>query len=515
MTKRNLRIPLILAPLLVAGCSVGPDYATPSAPMPASGNFKEFGGTWEPAKPSDDAIRGKWWEIYHDPQLNALEEKVNISNQNVIEAEAQFREAAAVVKVARAAFYPTVTANPSLTESQASQNTTSRSSSSVSGSGVGGFGGSVSTQHQGAVDISTYNLPMEASYMVDIWGEVRRNVESESATAEASFANLENIRLSYQATLAQDYFELHGQDAQATLLEQTVKSYQDFLTLTKNRYASGIASQADVAQAQTQLDTTRAQLIDLGVARAQFEHAIAVLTGQPPSDFALKRKELPGAPPHVPVGVPSRLLERRPDVAQAERQVASANAAIGVQVAGYFPQVTLTGQSGIEAINISNLFTGPSFMWSIGAAVAQTVFDAGATHGRVQEAQANYDATVANYRQVVLTAMQQVEDDLAGLRILEKEASAEDTAVASAKQSLDVNTNQYKAGIVDYLTVITAQATYLNDEVQSVNIRTRRMTTSVLLIEALGGGWSNSTLPGRYGVADVPQAQQQIDKGKK
>jgi NodT family efflux transporter outer membrane factor (OMF) lipoprotein len=510
--KRLRPLPLLLAPLLVAGCSVGPDYVTPSAPLPASGHFKEFGGTWEPAKPSDDAIRGKWWEIYHDPVLNALEEKVDISNQNVIEAEAQFREAAAVVKVARAAFYPTITANPSLTESQASQNLTSSSSSSSSSS-LSALGGG-SRQHQGAVDISTYDLPVEASYMVDIWGSVRRNVESESATAEASFANLENMRLSYQATLAQDYFELHGQDAQAMLLETTVKSYEDFLTLTKNRYASGIASQADVAQAQTQLDTTRAQLIDLGVERAQFEHAIAVLTGQPPSDFGLKAKGLPLAPPHVPVGVPSRLLQRRPDISQAEREMASANAAIGVQVAGYFPQLTLSGQSGIEAINISDLFTGPSFMWSIGAAVAQTVFDAGATHGRVQEAQANYDATVANYRQTVLTAMQQVEDDLSALRILEKESRAEDVAVASAKQSLDVNTNQYKAGIVDYLTVITAQATYLSDEVQAVNIRTRRMTSSVLLVEALGGGWSTSDLPGRAGVADVPQAQANIDKKK-
>jgi len=512
MTKRNLRLLLLLAPLLAAGCSVGPDYKTPSAPLPASGNFKEFGGSWEPAKPSDDAIRGKWWEIYHDPVLNALEEKVNISNQNVIQAEAQFREAAAVVKVARAAYYPTITANPSVTESEASQHL-STSSSSSSNSNLSQFGGG--STRRSAVDISTYNLPVEASYVADIWGQVRRNVESESATAEASFANLENMRLSFQATLAQDYFELHGQDAQAALLEETVKSYEDFLQLTKNRYASGIASQADVAQAQTQLDTTRAQLIDLGVARAQFEHAIAVLTGQPPSDFGLKRKELPAAPPHLPVGVPSRLLQRRPDIAEAERQVAAANAAIGVQVAGYFPQVTLSGQTGLEAINISNLFTGPSFMWSVGAAVAQTVFDAGATHGRVQEAQANYDATVANYRQVVLTAMQQVEDDLSGLRILEKEAVAENTAVASAKQSLDVNTNQYKAGIVDYLTVITAQATYLSDEVQAVNIHTRRMTTSVLLIEALGGGWSNAELPGRHGVADVPQAQQQIDKGKK
>jgi NodT family efflux transporter outer membrane factor (OMF) lipoprotein len=323
------------------------------------------------------------------------------------------------------------------------------------------------------------------------------------------------MRLSFQATLAQDYFELHGQDAEAELLTRSVKSFEDFLTLTKNRYNSGIASQGDVALAQTQLDTTRAQLIDLGVARAQFEHAIAVLTGQPPSDFAIKEKGLPPAPPHVPIGVPSRLLQRRPDVAEAERQVASANAAIGVQVAGYYPQLTLTGQSGIEAINISNLFTGPSFMWSVGAAVAQTVFDAGATHGRVQEAQANYDATVANYRETVLTAVQQVEDDLSGLRILEKEAVAEDIAVKSANVSLDVSTNQYKAGIVDYLTVITAQTTALNDEVQQVSIQTRRMTTSVLLVEALGGGWTTSQLPGRAGVADVPQAQQQVDKNKK
>ena len=506
------RLPLLLAPLFAAGCSVGPDYVTPTAPMPA-GNYKEFGGTWEPAKPSDDAIRGKWWEIYHDPELNALEEKVNISNQNVIEAEAEFREAAAAVKIARAAYYPTITANPSITESEASQNLTSSSTSSSSGN-LSQFGGG-SSQHRGAVDISTYNLPVEASYMVDIWGQVRRNVESESATAEASFANLENMRLSFQATLAQDYFELHGQDAQADLLTRSVKSFEDFLTLTKNRYASGIASQGDVALAQTQLDTTRAQLIDLGVARAQFEHAIAVLTGQPPSDFGLKEKGLPPAPPHMPIGVPSRLLQRRPDISEAERQVAAANASIGVQVAGYYPQVTLTGQTGIEAINISNLFTGPSFMWSIGAAVAQTVFDAGATHGRVQEAQANYDATVANYKETVLTAIQQVEDDLSGLRILEKEAVAEDIAVKSANVSLDVSTNQYKAGIVDYLTVITAQTTALNDEVQQVTIQTRRMTTSVLLVEALGGGWSTGQLPGRAGVADVPQAQAAISQGHK
>jgi NodT family efflux transporter outer membrane factor (OMF) lipoprotein len=298
------------------------------------------------------------------------------------------------------------------------------------------------------------------------------------------------------------------------LLARTVKSYETYLTLTKNRYASGIASQADVAEAQTQLDTTKAQLIDVGVDRAQYEHAIAVLTGQPPTSFGLKPVVLKGTPPHVPVGVPSELLERRPDVAEAERQVAAANAEIGVQVAAYFPQVTLNAQTGLEAIQFSQLFSGPSFLWSVGPTVAQTLFDAGAIHGRVQEAGANYDATVANYRQTVLTAIQQVEDDLAGLRILESEAAAEDQAVKSANISLDVNTNQYKAGIVDYLTVITSQATALSDEVQAVNIRTRRMTTSVLLVEALGGGWNKSALPGTSGVADVPQAQAEIDKKK-
>jgi NodT family efflux transporter outer membrane factor (OMF) lipoprotein len=410
-----------------------------------------------------------------------------------------------------------VTANPAFTESQASQSTSSSSSGRGSSSGTvvgGGTGGSSGEQHVGAQVVSLYDLPVEASYMVDIWGSVRRNVESESATAEASFANLENMRLSYQATLAQDYFSLHGLDAEADLLARTVKSYETYLTLTKNRYASGIASQADVAEAQTQLDTTKAQLIDVGVDRAQYEHAIAVLTGQPPTSFGLKPVVLKGTPPHVPVGVPSELLERRPDVAEAERQVAAANAEIGVQVAAYFPQVTLNAQTGLEAIQFSQLFSGPSFLWSVGPTVAQTLFDAGAIHGRVQEAGANYDATVANYRQTVLTAIQQVEDDLAGLRILESEAAAEDQAVKSANISLDVNTNQYKAGIVDYLTVITSQATALSDEVQAVNIRTRRMTTSVLLVEALGGGWNKSALPGTSGVADVPQAQAEIDKKK-
>jgi NodT family efflux transporter outer membrane factor (OMF) lipoprotein len=396
--------------------------------------------------------------------------------------------------------------------SQASQNLATGGSSGSSG-GFSGSGGS--RQHAGAQDVSLYNLPAEATYMVDVWGSVRRNVEANTATAEASFANLENARLSYQATLAQDYFSLHGLDAQEELLQTTVASYQKFLDLTTNQYNSGIVSQAAVAAAKTQLDTTKAQLINVGVQRAVYEHAIATLIGKPAPDFSLKTVSLTGTPPMVLVGMPSTLLERRPDIAQAERQVASANASIGVAVAAYYPQLTLSGSTGVEAIEFSQLFSGPSFMWSVGPAIAQTIFDAGKTHGQVQEAQANYDSTVANYRQVVLTAFQQVEDDLSGLRILEDEATAQDQAVAAAQQSLDITLNEYKAGTVDYLNVITAQATALSDELTAVTIRTNRMTTSVLLVEALGGGWDAAKLPTTHGVSDVPEAQGQIVKDKK
>ena len=361
------RVIFLFVPVFLTACSVGPDYVTPSAPVPSTA-YKNH-GDWKPAQPGDDAIRGKWWEIYHDAELNALEDQVNISNQNVIQAEAQFREAAAAVKVARAAFFPTVTANPAFTESQASQSLSSSGGSrggggvveSGSGSGTGVVEGSGSSQHVGATTVSLYDLPVEASYMVDIWGSVRRNVEANTATAQASFANLENMRLSYQATLAQDYFSLHGLDAEEHLLQTTVTSYEQYLVLTKNRYTSGIASQADVAQAQTQLDTTKAQLIDVGVQRAAYEDAIATLIGKPAPDFRLKKVSLTGTPPPIPVGVPSTLLERRPDIAQAERQVASANASIGVEVAGYYPQLTITGSSGLEAIRFADLFSGPSF----------------------------------------------------------------------------------------------------------------------------------------------------------
>ncbi|HUB66358.1 MAG TPA: efflux transporter outer membrane subunit [Candidatus Methylacidiphilales bacterium] len=494
---------LVAVPLFFSGCMVGPDYHQPSTPTSAA-NYKEL-KQWQPAQPNDAQIRGTWWEVYNDPELNRLEEQVNISNQNVIQAEAQFREAAAAVKVARAGLFPTITANPSFTESRSSLDL----SSSGGHSGSGGSGSSPRPTTE-----SLYDLPVEASYMVDVWGSVRRGIQANAATAQASFANLENARLSYQATLAQDYFSLRGLDAEAALLGTTVNLYQKYLDLTTNQYKSGIASQGDVALAQTQLETTRAQLIDLGVQRAQYEHAIAVLTGVSASLFSIDRNPLTGVPPHIPVGVPSTLLQRRPDIANAERQVASANASIGVAVAAYYPSLTLTGSTGVESIHFSDLFTGPSFFWSVGPAIAQTIFDAGRIHGQVQEAQANYESLVAAYRQTVLTAFQQVEDDLAGLRILEQEAAAQDTAVKAAQQSLDIATNEYKAGTVSYLTVITTQTTALNDEVTQVTIRMKRMTTSVLLIEALGGGWDASRLASNHDVSDVPQAQAAIDKGK-
>jgi NodT family efflux transporter outer membrane factor (OMF) lipoprotein len=513
-------------PFLLAACSVGPDYHGPP-PVATPVSYKES-DAWKPANPRDDMIRGKWWEMYHDPQLNALEEQVNISNQNVLMFEAQFVEAAAAVKVARAAFFPTLTTSPTFTESQSASgggkggSGKSGSASTGTGTTTGGTGGTT-TGTGGATTVATvssnspvsfYDLPANVTYLVDVWGAVRRTVEADSNTAQASFADLENARLSYQATLAEDYFELLGLDAEKELLQDTLVAYQKYVTLTQNRYNAGIASQGDVAQAQALLYATRVSLIDLGVDRAQFEDAIAVLIGRPAPDFSLQYKPLKSLPPKIPAGVPSELLERRPDIAAAERTVAAANATIGVNVAAYFPQLTLTGTAGLEAVQLSQLFSGPSFFWSVGPTVAQTLFDAGKIHGQVQEARAAYDAEVATYRQTVLTGFQQVEDDLSGLRILQEETGAEESAVKTAQQSLTIATNQYQAGTEDYLFVITAQATALSDEVNAVNLRTRQMATSVLLVEALGGGWDVSQMPGRAGVADVPPAQAQIQKEK-
>jgi NodT family efflux transporter outer membrane factor (OMF) lipoprotein len=471
--------------LFTAGCMVGPKYQRPTAPAPTA--YKEappagWAGTqeWKPAQPNEAAKRGKWWEIYNDPELNALEEQVSISNQSVLAAEAQFREARYAVRIARASLFPTVTASPSIVNEK---------------SVILGLSGIKISP------ITAYDLPVDVSYQADIWGSIRHSVRASAETAQASAATLENARLSYQAELAQDYFELRGTDGEKELLQTTVKSYEDYVKLTQDRFNSGVASGSDVAQAQTQLNTARAQLIDYDVARAQYEHAIAVLVGKPPSEVSVTYHPIKIVPPPVPVGVPSILLERRPDIAASERQMAVANEEIGIAKAAYYPTLNLTGDVGVESSRFLRWINWPARFWSVGPQLSETLFDAGRRRATLNQSLAAYDATVANYRQTVLTAFQQVEDNLAALRVLENEAQAEDAAVKAAQNSLDISTYQYKAGTVNYLTVITEQAILLQDQVQAVSILTRRMSASVLLIEALGGGWDASTLPTLHEVA--------------
>jgi NodT family efflux transporter outer membrane factor (OMF) lipoprotein len=484
---------IIAAPLLfLAACMVGPKYQRPTAPVPPA--YKESPPpnsaqttNWNPAKPNDGAARGKWWQAFNDPQLDALENQVNISNQNILAAEAQFRAARDSVRIARSGLFPTATAGVTYTSS--------RTSSTLFNVAAGNLTSGERT---------VYNLPVDVSYQADIWGSTRRTVRSSEESAQATAAQLENVRLAFQAALAQDYFELHGVDGERALLEQTVKSYTEYLQLTKDRQASGVASGADVAQAETQLKTAQAQLIDLGVARAQFEHAIAILTGKPPAELTIPPEPIKSQPPDITAGIPSDLLQRRPDIAAAERQMATANDQIGIAKAAFFPSLLLTGSVGLESGSIGDWFTWPSRIWSVGPQVAETVFDAGRRHAQSDLARADFDTSVANYRQTVLTAFQQVEDNLAALRILADENRAEDDAIKAAQESLDVSTYQYKAGVASYLQVITAQAFVLQDKLASVNVHTRRMAASVLLIEALGGGWNVASLPTERQLAGKP-----------
>ncbi|HVP47950.1 MAG TPA: efflux transporter outer membrane subunit [Bryobacteraceae bacterium] len=460
-----------------AGCMVGPKYQRPAAP--ASPAFKEpLPAGWKEAQPNDGAIRGKWWEVYNDPALNALEEQVSVSNQNILAAEAQFREARDAVRIARSGLFPTISGSTSIVNS--------KTSATVVNNRAANFSPAV---------LTVYDLPLSLSWQADIWGSIRRTIRQSAESAQVTAAQLENARLSYQAELALDYFQLHGADSTADLLERTVKSYQEYLELTQNRRKAGVASGYDVAQAQAQLETARAQLIDIGVARAQFEHAIAILTGKPPSELSIPRALLKSEPPATPPGVPSMLLERRPDIAAAERQMASVNEQIGLARSAYFPTLVLNASAGLESSKFTDWFTWPSRFWSVGPQMAETLFDAGRRHAQSAQAQAAFDVTVANYRQTVLTAFQQVEDNLAALRILTDEGRAEDAAVQAAEEALRISTYQYKAGTVSYLQVITSQVIALQDERTAVDLLTRRILASVALVQALGGGWDASKLP--------------------
>ena len=475
---------------LLTACMVGPKYTKPPAPVPAA--YKELASNptqqmkgWKTAQPQDQVIRGRWWETFNDPRLNGLEERVDVSNQNLKVAEAQFRQARALVRFYRASYYPTLSVAPSITGEQFSKN--SPTLSSLAGRSYG-----------------DYVLPFDLSYEADVWGRIRRSVEAARASAQASAGDHETVKLSIHAELAVDYFELRGLDAQKQLLDSTVVAYQKALDLTTNRYNGGLAAKAEVAQAETQLEATQAQALDVGVQRAQYEHAVALLVGQPASTFSILSLPISVPPPKIPVGLPSELLERRPDIAAAERRVAAANAQIGVARAAFFPTILLSASAGFEGSGITSWLSWPSRMWAVGPSLVQTIYDAGRRRAASEQAQAAYDANVASYRESVLTAFQEVEDNLAALRILDEESKKQDQAVQAAERSLALSTNRYKGGLVTYLEVVTAQSAALTNERTAVEILTRRMNASVLLIKALGGGWSVSNLPQVSGHDDLP-----------
>ena len=473
--KAAERVLIAVAALQLTGCVVGPKYHPPAVQAPPA--YKEV-GDWKPAQPNDQNLGGTWWTIFQDPQLDALESQVNVSNQNLKAATAQYQQARAALGYNRADYYPTVTVDPAATRTRVSSNAPTN------------------TILRGA----TYNdfvLPFDVSYQADVWGRVRRTVESYREQAQASAADLATVNLSMHADLAVDYFEARSLDAEEQLLNSTVKEYEQALELNENRFQGGIASEVDVEQAKTILQTTQAQAIDVGVARAQYEHAVAILIGKPPAEFSLPPLPLSAPPPHVPISLPSELLERRPDIAAAERLVASANAQIGVAKTAYYPLVNLGASGGFESSAITTLINGPSGLWSIGLSAVGTVFDVGRRRSLNDQARAAYDYRVAAYRQNVLTGFQQVEDNLAAVRILEHEAQVQDEAVAAAQRSLDLSVIRYKGGVTNYLEVITAQNAALTDEVTAVNILGRRMANTVLLIQALGGGWDRSSLPER------------------
>ncbi len=466
---------LLVAGIFVTGCAVGPKYKVPAVTAPPA--YKES-ANWKPAQPNEQQLGGNWWEIFQDPQLDKLEGQINVSNQNLKAAAAQYQQARAALRYVRADYYPTVTVSPSATRQEYSNNRPPQSS----------FDG---------LTFNDFVLPVNFSYQANVWGRVSRNVEANREQAQASAADLAVVNLSLHATLAVDYFAARTLDTEQKLLQDTVTQYEQAFQLNEDRYRGGLGSEVEVEQAKTILETTRAQLVDVGVARAQYEHAVAVLVGKAPAEFTLPPLPLTTPPPPVPVGIPSELLERRPDIAAAERRVAAANAEIGLAETAYYPLVNIVGSGGFESGSITTLLQGPGAMWTVGASIAQTLFDGGRRRAATDEAKASYDSSVAYYRQTVLTGFQQVEDNLAALRILEQEAGVQASAVEAAQRSLDLSNSRYEGGVTSYLEVITAQNADLSDELTSVNILGRRMASAVLLIEAIGGGWDRNSLPQR------------------
>ncbi|MGB8840523.1 MAG: efflux transporter outer membrane subunit [Aliidongia sp.] len=470
------RYRFLILPALLGACTVGPDYVKPEAPIQTS--FKEAGEAWSQAEPQDAIDRGAWWSVYKDTVLDGLERQVTVSNQTLRQAEATYRQARALVDQADAAFYPTLSVVPSGTRTSSAR-----------------------------VTVNQFTANAEASWAPDLWGEVRRTVEGDTDTAEADAANVANAKLLAQATLASDYFQLRGTDQLKTLLDETVTAFTRSLKITKDQYEAGTAQKSDVIQALTQLESAQAQDINTGVLRATLEHAIAVLIGKPPAELTIEPASLTQDVPVTPAGIASRLLERRPDIANAERLVAAANAQIGVAISAYYPTLTLSGAYGYSSPAVSGLFMVANSVWSFAGSASETVFDAGARDAAVIAARATHDQTVATYRQTVLTAFQQVEDELATLRILEKQAVVEADTVKQAKLAVTLFINEYKAGTVAYTSVVTAQATALTEEEAELTILQNRLVASVTLIQALGGGWSVDQLPESGEVAAANDAK--------
>ena len=462
----------------LAACTVGPDYVRPEAPAPVA--YKELPPN-QTAQPADTAPRGEWWKVYGDPELDALQEQVIAANQTLRVAEANYRQARAAVRVARAELFPGVGVSAGGTRARAANS-------------------------RGGGTANLFTASADVTWEVDLWGGIRRSVEASKTGAQASAADLANTQLSLQAELAQNYLQLRVADAIKRVLQDTVDAYQRSLTLTQNRYAAGVAARADVVQAETQLLTAKANLIDIANTRAQFEHAIAALVGKAPADFSLaERTEVP-AVPDVPAGVPSELLERRPDIAAAERRVAAANAQIGVATAAIYPSLTLSAGGGFIGSSLGNWVSLPNRFWSLGASLAGTVFDGGLRAAQRDEAIAAWDASVAQYRQTVLDAFREVEDNLAALRILEEEAAVQADALRSARESVTLTTNQYKAGLVAFLNVVTVQAVALQAERNSVELSGRRFSATIALVKALGGGWGVADLPAAAATAAAEEA---------
>lgn len=464
----------------LGACAVGPDYVRPV--VDTGTQYKEGQGEtpgWKPAQPADHTDRGEWWQVYGDPVLNSLMDRLNIANQDIAQAEANYRQSLALVRGARAAFYPTVGLGAGVTRA-----------------GRGGFSGSTSSGSSSTGNVSnSYSLQGTVSWEADVWGSVRRSVEASRAGAQASAADLAAARLSAQSTMAQDYFQVRVLDEQKRLLQETVDTNERSLQLTVNRYNAGVAGKADVAVAQTQLENTRAQLVDLEWQRGQFEHAIAVLLGDPPSAFSLPEQKFTQQVPAIPVGLPSALLERRPDVAGAERRTAQANAQIGVATAAWFPSLTLSADGGFSSGQFAQWLTAPARFWSIGPALAQTLFDGGLRSSQIESARAAYDAQAAAYRQVSLGALREVEDYMIQLRVLDREQTVQRRALEAARESLALTRNQYKQGLIDYLSVAVLENTALTAERSAISLVGNRLTASVQLIAALGGGWDGDVNP--------------------